>query len=173
MFAGLLGMALMGALGLPSLVALLFGVVVGLLSVRVIRAPPWTAAGRRRWRTLARDVRASVSRVRQLWRSRRGRAMWVPQTPPGGWPGGPGSAVHGPGAEAAKTPVAEASTPAGAELRVRCEIVTSRLQVWHSTDTGRAYEVPTERGLAGAVPGDVAVLRFERGRPRVVARRVN
>jgi hypothetical protein len=173
MFAALLGMALMGAFGLPSLVALLFGAAAGVLAMRVILAPPWTATGRRRWRVGARDLRASVGRVRQLWRSRRPRAAWVPPPPPGGWPGGPGSAVPGQGAEAAGAPVAEASMPVGAELRVRCEIVTPRLQVWHSTDTGRAYEVPTERGLAGAVPGDVALLRFERGRPRVVAPRVN
>jgi hypothetical protein len=41
------------------------------------------------------------------------------------------------------------------------------MQVWHSTDTGRAYEVALPDGPAGAFPGDEGWLSFEGGRPRV------
>ncbi len=56
---------------------------------------------------------------------------------------------------------------------MRCEVATARLQVWHSTLTQRAYEVPSERGLENAAPGVLADLVFEGGRPRVVPREVN
>ena len=56
---------------------------------------------------------------------------------------------------------------AKAAFRVRCEVVTPRVQVWHSIDTGRAYELTPDRAPADARPGDVAWLSFDRGRPRV------
>jgi hypothetical protein len=46
-------------------------------------------------------------------------------------------------------------------------VVTDRLQVWHSTDTGRAYEIDLRRAPEEARPGDLGWLAFEGGRPRV------
>ncbi|MBA2667593.1 MAG: hypothetical protein H0U69_11220, partial [Trueperaceae bacterium] len=93
MFAGLFGAALLGALGAPSLVALLGGVAVGFVAHRSRRDPPWTAAGRRRWREgwhRGRLWAGSIGRAWQAYASRRrdpfgpgggGRAA-----PPHGWP---------------------------------------------------------------------------------------
>jgi hypothetical protein len=182
MFAGLLGVALLGALGAPSLVALLVGIAVGLAAHRSRRDPPWTAAGRRRWREAWRGAGTRIASLRRWWsalaRGRGGR-FGGPfgdagrAQPPGGWPGGPGSA-WGEGSDGEPGSEEDADEPgAGGHVTVRCELVTGRFQVWHSTDTGRPYEVPTERGLAGAAPGDIGTLRFEGGRPRIVPRTVN
>jgi hypothetical protein len=173
MFAGLLGAALLGRTGAPALAAVLFGALVGMGALRLLRDPPWTLAGRRGWRALATRLLRSVASLRQRWRARGGGGVVVPPTPVRGWPGGPGSAWTGAASDARPPRPPDQATMPGAEVTVRCEVVTGRLQVWHSTDTGRAYEVPAERGLAGAAPGDVGLLRFERGKPRVVARRLN
>jgi hypothetical protein len=172
MFVGLLGSAFLGAVGSPALVALVGGVVVGLLAHRARRDPPWTAAGRGRWRAAWRAGGSRLGDLAAWWRRRArggagafGRADRAP--PAGGWPGGPGSAWSVPRSDAPSEP-----EPRG-QVTVRCEVVTARFQVWHSTDTGRAYEVSVERGLVDAVPGDLGTLTFEGGRPRVVRRAVN
>jgi hypothetical protein len=157
MFAGVFAAAAAGGLGAGAFVSLLAAVVVGLLALRSLRDPPWTPAGRRSWS-------ANLQGWRRLLVGLAGRA---------------GAARHArAGGERADTAAAYAPTPPpevapGARLSVRCEVANERLQVWHSTATRRAYEVPAERGLPQAYPGAVGDLVFERGRPRVVPRDVN
>jgi len=62
---------------------------------------------------------------------------------------------------------ARAAARFDAAFRVRCEVVGERFQVWHSTDTGRAYEVAPRDAPAEAHPGAEGWLSFEGGRPRV------
>jgi hypothetical protein len=62
---------------------------------------------------------------------------------------------------------ARAAARFDAAFRVRCEVVGERFQVWHSTDTGRAYEVAPRDAPADALPGDEGWLSFDGGRPRV------
>jgi hypothetical protein len=171
MFVGLLAVAVLGSLGAPALVALLGGVAAGFVAHRSRRDPPWTAAGRRRGRDAWRGARDRTRALRRWWvdRSRSRRPFGGGRSSPeGGWPGGPGSSWTEPRVEEP-----EPIEPRGSVVTVRCEIVTDRLQVWHSTDTGRAYEVPRERGLPSAAPGDLGSLTFEGGRPRVTRRAVN
>lgn len=156
-FVGVLAAAALGGRGANAFVALLAAVAAGLIALRALRDPPWTAVGRARWRwsfaswgALARALVAA----RRPWPSR-----------PVDWPTPDAPPPHG------AAPVPDVAP--GARLPVRCEVVTERLQVWHSTLTHRAYEVPVDRGLADATPGMVADLVFERGRPRIVTRAMN
>ena len=166
MFAGVLAAAAVGGLGANALVALLAAVGVGLLALRALRDPPWTPRGRRAWHTSWRRWRDLV------------RAFSVRSRGPGRVGGAGRTWRDRPVGDVADgaPPAAPAGPPEvrpGSRVPVRCEVATERLQVWHSTATRRAYEVPAERGLAGATPGVVADLVFERGRPRVLPREVN
>ena len=168
MFAGVLAAAAAGGLGANALVALLAAVVVGMVALRALRDPPWTMRGRRAWR----------SGWQRWWDLMRAFAARSRGPGPGRGPGGGRSWRRGGGGDVADfTPPGAPTGPPevrpGSRLPVRCEVATERLQVWHSTATQRAYEVPAERGLAGATPGVVADLVFERGRPRVLPREVN
>jgi hypothetical protein len=162
MLAGVLAAAIVGGLGASAAVAVVVAVAVGLLTQRLRRDRPWTRDGRRRWRQAAHQARAWLEMGRRLWRARPSR----PVRP--SWVGG-----DSPTAGASGWHPEDGEEPTGTPITVRCEVVTPRVQVWHSTDTGRAYEVAPERGLPGALPGDLASLAFERGRPRVVRRPLN
>ena len=160
MFAGVFAAGAAGALGAGGFVALIAAVLVGFVALRSLRDPPWTVRGRRAWR-------ASLRRWRGLFVGLAGRATAGRPRPDAG---------RGHGATWAPPPSAPSPTPeatTGGRLGVRCEVATERLQVWHSTTTQRAYEVPAERGLPNAYPGALGDLVFERGRPRVVPRDVN
>lgn len=161
MFAGVLGAAAAGALGANGFVAFVAAVIVGVLAWRVERAPPWTRAGRAAWSASVLRWRRIVAGVASAARGRRMGTQWT--VPRGGR-----DAPWGPGAAAPPPEVAP-----GARVAVRCEVATERMQVWHSMATRRAYEVPSERGLADAQPGTEADLVFERGRPRIVRRPLN
>ncbi len=163
MFAGVLAAAAAGAANAGPFVALLAAGAVGAIALRALRDRPWTPAGRaawrrsaRRWADLARSLgRRLGSRGAPPYRRDASEAAGAP---PWAAPGSSGDVPD--------------SLVAG-RVPVRCEVATERLQVWHSTVTRRAYEVPAERGLVGARPGALADLVFERGRPRVVPRRLN
>ena len=160
MFAGVFAAGAAGALGAGAFVALLATVLVGFVALRSLRDPPWTLHGRRAWQ-------ASLRRWRGLFAGLAGRT--TARRPGSG-------AGRGHGADWAPPPPAASPPPGattGGRLGVRCEVATERLQVWHSTTTQRAYEVPAERGLPNAYPGALGDLVFERGRPRVVPRDVN
>ena len=159
MFAGVLAAAAAGALGAGGFVALLAAVLGGFAAWRVVLAPPWTPHGRAAWAAAARRRRQAFGGLAGLLRARRAGGAWAPP---------PGSSAH-PWASPPPPP----DVPPGARVPVRCEVATERVQVWHSMTTRRAYEVPPERGLEGALPGTEAELVFERGRPRIVRRTLN
>ena len=161
MFAGMLAAAAVGGLGANAFVAFVAAVTGGLLAWRVVHAPPWTRAGRASWVAAARGWRQVSAGLASLLRGRRGGTGWSP-------PRGAGDPAWGPVAAPPPPEVAP-----GARVAVRCEVANERRQVWHSMSTRRAYEVPSERGLAGAEPGTEGDLVFERGRPRVVRRPLN
>jgi hypothetical protein len=112
----------------------------------VRRDPPWTARGRRAWRLRGANSLALWRAARQL---RRAGPIVVTRVDP---------AQHQ--RQAARF---------DAVIRVRCEIVSERLQVWHASDTGRAYEVFARDSYPEARPGDAGWLSFEGGRPRIRA----
>jgi hypothetical protein len=156
------GAVLVSALGGPVLVGLIVGGLAAWLVPSVMRAPPWTARGRAVWRARGGALAALVGAARAGWSwMRRAGAQRADAT------------RAAPGREDAPWAVDPADAQAGARFdaafTVRCEIVTERLQVWHSTDTGRAYEVDVRRAPADARPGDLGWLAFEGGRPRVRA----
>ena len=70
-------------------------------------------------------------------------------------------------AEATADPNADADDG----VEVRCDVANDRLQRWVSLTTGRGYEVPPERGVAGAEPGmhGVVVVRDGKISVRAVA----
>lgn len=154
------GTVLVSALGGPLLVGLLVGALAAWLLPMTLRAPPWTARGRGVWRARS-SAFASLGRTARAWwaLSRRGRgtdpfgSRARPDDGVAGWSVDPSDARDGARFDAA--------------FPVRCEVVTERLQVWHSTDTGRAYEIDPRRAPAEARPGDLGWLAFEAGRPRV------
>lgn len=163
MFAGVLAAAAAGAAGTGPLLALLAAAAAGAIVLRALRDRPWTPAGRAAWQRSARrwaDLARRLGRRLGPRRAPPGRrdAAEAPGTPPWVPPGSPRTVPD---------------SPPAARVPVRCEVATERLQVWHSTVTRRAYEVPAEHGLEGARPGALADLVFERGRPRVVPRRLN
>lgn len=159
MFAGMLAAAAAGALGAGGFLALLAAVIGGLVAWRIVIAPPWTPRGRAAWAAAGRRRRQAFEGLAGLLRARRAGGAWTP----------PAGASPPPWAAAPPPP----EVASGARVAVRCEVATERVQVWHSMVTRRAYEVPLERGLEGAVPGTEAELVFERGRPRVVPRTLN
>lgn len=157
------GAVVVSALGGPLLVGLLVGGLAAWALPVLRRAPPWTARGRAAWR--ARAV-ASASALRL------GRAWWtMARRGARPWPGGPGAAPGGVPPERDPWVVdavdAREAARFDAAFAVRCEVAGERLQVWHSTDTGRAYEVDVRRAPADARPGDAGWLAFEGGRPSV------
>ena len=158
MFVGVGAAALAGGAGANAFTALVAAVAAGLLAQRVQRDPPWTVTGRAAWR---RSWAAWSRGARGLLRARRVPPGWAGQDDP----------AYVPPVQAGASSSPEAR--AGGRVPVRCEVVTDRLQVWHSTVTQRAYEVPSERGVPGARPGSLGELVFERGRPRVVPRDLN
>ena len=159
MFVGVVAAGAAGGAGAHALVALLAALVAGVVSLRVLRDPPWSARGRAAWRRSAQRWSRSLG---TLLASRSAAREWSTGMPTGS---------HVPPVQAGDARPPDARP--GSRIPVRCEIATERLQVWHSTTTQRAYEVTAERGLVGARPGSVGDLVFERGRPRVVARELN
>jgi hypothetical protein len=171
MFVGLGGAALVGALGGSSLLALLVGAACGLLAHRFRHDPPWRAYGRRRWRERFRRARSSGATVASVLQALARRSATGPFSVPHD-PRGPRPS-HDPDTGDWSRPGTVRHEPERGPIPVRCEFVTGTIQVWHSTETGRAYEVATERGIADARPGDVAAITFDGGRARVVGRVVN
>lgn len=154
------GSVLVSALGGPVLVGLLVGGLAAWLVPMAFRAPPWTPRGRAVWRARGHAFGVVGRAARAWWAlARRGRRVdpFGSRMPvddvEAGWTVDPNDAREGARFDAA--------------FPVRCEVVTERLQVWHSTDTGRAYEVDLRRAPAEARPGDLGWLAFEAGRPRV------
>ena len=154
------GSVLVSALGGPVLLGLLVGGLAAWFVPLTFRAPPWTPRGRAVWRARGTAL-GTLSRAGRAWWSlaRRGRGVDpygsrapVDDVDPG-WTVDPNDARDGARFDAA--------------FAVRCEVVTERLQVWHSTDTGRAYEIDLRRAPAEARAGDLGWLAFEAGRPRV------
>jgi hypothetical protein len=170
MFVGVFAAAGVGALGGSSLVALLIGGGAGLLALRLRLDPPWRPPGRRRWRERLLALRGAGRALVHLVQSTARRSAVGPFTPPGA----PGEGSWDP-RNSSRTYVPGDDEPArrGGAIAVRCELVTPTIQVWHSTETGRAYEVQAARGLVGARAGDLAVLTYEGGRPRIRLKVVN
>ena len=134
-------------LGGPLLLGLLAAVAVALLWHPLRRNPPWTRRGRLAWQQRAARTAAFARAASRLRR-----------------------AVHPTGAPVVQVSFGYHRHDAqrfDAVIRVRCEIVSDRLQVWHASDTGRAYEVFTRDSYPDALPGDEGWLSFEGGRPRV------
>jgi hypothetical protein len=154
------GAVLVSALGGPVLVGLIVGGLAAWLVPTAFRAPPWTPGGRAAWRARGRSL-ATLARAGRAWwalaRRARGGDPYATRPPvngaDAGWAVDPNDARDGARFDAA--------------FAVRCEVVTERLQVWHSTDTGRAYEIDPRRAPTEARPGDLGWLAFEAGRPRV------
>ncbi len=150
------GAVLVSALGGPVLVGLLVGGLAAWVLPMAFRAPPWTPGGRAAWRARGATLVALGRAGRAWWAlARRGRKADFFGSR------GPGSAGTVDPADAREGARFDAAFP------VRCEVVTERLQVWHSTDTGRAYEIDLRRAPAEARAGDLGWLAFESGRPRV------
>jgi len=144
-FAGALVVSILGG---PLLLGLLLGGAVALLWHPLRRNPPWLPGGRRAWRQRFLDGGSLLRRVRQLRRATRPpTASAAPNVSP----------LHHQ-RQAARF---------DAVFRVRCEVVTERLQVWHASDTGRAYEVLARDSYPHAQPGDEGWLSFENGRARI------
>ncbi len=161
MLAFFAGAVLVSALGGPLILGLLVGGLAALVARPLRRDPPWTARGRGAWRRRARLVGDAWGAWR-AWSATRTRTPGSAGPPPGPsargsdfWPVDPNDQR-----EAARFDAA---------FEVRCEVVTERLQVWHSTDTGRAYEIDARSAPADARPGDMGWLAFDGGRPRVRA----
>jgi len=149
------GAALVSVLGGPLLVGLVAGGALALGYRPLRRDPPWSARGRAAWRaraaTWAEAWRAGAQ-LRRLWR---GAARPVETD------------LDMEGATRVDPAAARAAARFDAAFRVRCEFVGDRFQVWHSTDTGRAYEVVPRDAPAQVAVGDEGWLSFEAGRPRV------
>jgi hypothetical protein len=146
------GAALVSVLGGPLLVGLLAGGVAAVSWRPLRRDPPWTVTGRAAWRARAALLTEGARAWGLLWRHWRQARTAVPP------------AWEGPAVDPAD---ARAAARFDAAFRVRCEVVGERFQVWHSTDTGRAYEVAPRDAPADALPGNEGWLSFEGGRPRV------
>jgi len=145
------GAVLVSLMGGPLLVGLLVGGVAALAWRPLRRDPPWTARGRAAWRSRAAFATEAIRASGLVWRQWRRGA-----TEATAW------------REHAVDPAdARAAARFDAAFRVRCEVVGERFQVWHSTDTGRAYEVAPRDAPAAAVSGDEGWLTFEGGRARV------
>jgi len=149
------GAALVSVLGGPLLVGLLAGGAAALAWRPLRRDPPWTVRGRAAWRARAAALAEGTRAWGSLWRHWR-----LLRKPPPAWEE---DAVD-PAVDPAD---ARAAARFDAAFRVRCEVVGERFQVWHSTDTGRAYEVAPRDAPADALPGDEGWLSFDGGRPRV------
>jgi len=152
MVAFFAGAALVSILGGTLLVGLLVGGAAALAWRPLRRDPPWTARGRVAWRARATALAQGARAWGSLWRHWR-RLRTAPPPP---WDG-----------QAVDPADARAAARFDAAFRVRCEVVGERFQVWHSTDTGRAYEVAPRDAPADALPGDEGWLSFDGGRPRV------
>lgn len=162
-----LGAVLVSAVGGPLLVGLLVGALAAWWAPALLRDPPWTARGRFAWRARLAAV-ATLGRAARAWWALARRAG--PFAGRGGDPfAAPGGGEPGTGGAPWTVDPADARTAArfDAAFAVRCEVATARVQVWHSTDTGRAYEVDPRSAPADARPGDLGWLAFEGGRPRV------
>jgi hypothetical protein len=159
-----LGAVVVSALGGPLLVGLLVGGLAAWALPVLRRTPPWTPRGRAAWRARGASVASALRLGRAWWTmARAGRRPW---------PGGAGGASTSGAPDEADPWVVDAvdareAARFDAAFAVRCEVVSDRLQVWHSTDTGRAYEVDVRRAPADARPGDAGWLAFEDGRPSV------
>jgi hypothetical protein len=147
--------AIVSMVGGPLLLGLLAGGVAALAWRPLRRDPPWTARGRAIWRARITDAAALARGWVQLTRLLRGA---------GRPPADPGFDGYVQPADPAD---ARAAARFDAAFRVRCEVVTPRVQVWHSMDTGRAYEVALRDGPSSALPGDEGWLSFDGGRPTV------
>jgi hypothetical protein len=140
-----LGALAVSVLGGALMVGLLVGGLSALLWHPLQRQPLWTQRGRAHW----------VSRVR-LWLS------WLKL----------GVSLGAKVRFERRTEVWQAGDARmgqryDAVFRVRCELVGERFEVWHSLETGRAYEVMPQDSFPVAEPGVEGWLSFDRGRPRV------
>ena len=138
------GVVLVSVLGGPLLLGLLVGALAAVLARPLRRDPPWTRAGRAAWRGRMRRV-ASVIHLVRVQSTRRGGVggVWVDPR-------------H-----------ARSAERFDAVLRVRCEAVGERTQVWHADGTGRAFEVAPNDAPLGTAVGDEGWLHVEGGRARV------
>jgi len=151
------GAVLVSAVDGPLLLGLLAGGAAAFAYHPLRRDPPWTARGRAAWAVRLAAAGAAARLGTHLLRSlRRGPAEpWVEAAP-------------GPARSASVDPVHRRDAARfDAVFRVRCEVVTARLQVWHATDTGRAFEVALRDAPVDARPGDEGWLSFRGGRPTV------
>ncbi len=151
------GAVLVSALGGPLLLGLLVGAAAAFAYRPLRRDPPWTVRGRAAWRARFVAVVGAARVGSSLVRSLRRR-------PPEPWLDADPDAAGAPRVD----PVhAREAARFDAAFRVRCEVVAARVQVWHSTDTGRAYEVALRDAPRDARPGDEGWLSFQGGRPTV------
>jgi hypothetical protein len=150
------GSVLVSALGGPLLLGLLVGGAAAFAYRPVRRDPPWTARGRAAWAARGAAALAAARLWTHLLRSlRRGPAEpWVEAAPD-------------PRTASVDALHLREAARFDAAFPVRCEVVTARLQVWHATDTGRAYEVALRDAPVDARPGDEGWLSFRGGRPLV------
>jgi len=143
-FAGAVAVSILGG---PLLLGLLLGGLVALLWHPFRRDPPWRLGGRRAWRQRILRGVSFLRTVRQLR-----RAVPVP---------------HASGSNVSPLHHQRQAARFDAVFRVRCELISERLQVWHASDTGRAYEVFPRDSYPEARPGDEGWLSFENGRARI------
>lgn len=156
MTAFFLGSLVVSLLNGPLIVGLIVGAAAAWAWGPLRRDPPWTARGRARWAHLGASMVATVRAATMAWRTLRSP-----------------SPVRGtdrvrPGREVDPSDARVASR-FDAVLRVRCEVVGERFQVWHSVDTGRAYEVAPWDAPSDARPGAEGWLSFDGGRARIRA----
>lgn len=144
-FAFFVGTLLMAALQAPIVLGLLVG---GAAALMVGSRGQWP-----RWRLRAQQAWLALRLFASQWGS--------PRRAP----------ASGASARAWTTTSTHDARRFDAGFPVRCEVVTTRVQVWHAHATGRAYEVRVDDGPAGAQPGDEGYLTFEAGRPRVRSQR--
>jgi hypothetical protein len=135
----------------PLFVALLFGAVAAFAANPLVRNPPWTRAGRSRWRQRAvgtlQVMRFVAAFVRAATR-------------------GPNDAA-GRAAPGVDPQDARVAARFDAVLRVRCEAMGDGLQIWHAPDSGRAYQVHPNDAPSDAQVGTEGWLSFDGGRARV------
>lgn len=154
MAAFFVGSVAVSAMGGPLLVGLVVGALAAGAWGPFRRDPPWTVGGRARWWARGAGALAAARAAAATWSLLRQRQRHSGERP----------ARSASGVDPADT---SAARRFDAVFRVRCEVVGERFQVWHSVDTGRAYEVAPWDAPSDARPGAEGWLSFDGGRASI------